>query len=109
MHSMIETHAHGLEPAIDQGGNILCRLKRRKGVAFQNFMGSSNLPVGQDGVYDAFVEAVTESVGKLKLGSGMDPSTTLGPLINDRGVQRVRAPLHPADSGTPVRLALLCL
>ena len=58
-------------------------------------------------MYDAFVEAVTESVGKLKLGSGMDPRTTLGPLINDRGVQRVRTPLHPADSLTPVRLALL--
>lgn len=58
----------------------------------------NGVPVGQDGVYDAFVEAVTESVGKLKLGSGMDPSTTLGPLINDRGVQRVRSPLHPVDS-----------
>ena len=53
-----------------------------------------SLPVEQDGVYDAFVEAVTESVGKLKLGSGMDPSTTLGPLINDKGVQRVRTPWH---------------
>ncbi len=48
----------------------------------------------QDGVYDAFVDAVTERVGKLKLGSGMDPRTTLGPLINDKGVQRVRILAH---------------
>jgi hypothetical protein len=44
----------------------------------------------QAGVYDAFVEAATERVGKLKLGSGLDPHTTLGPLINARAVDRVR-------------------
>ena len=47
----------------------------------------------QAGVYDAFVEAATERVGKLKLGSGLDPHTTLGPLINARAVDRVRARL----------------
>ena len=46
-------------------------------------------------MYDAFVEAVTERVSKLKLGSGMDPHTTLGPLINARGVDRVRPTLRP--------------
>lgn len=43
----------------------------------------------QDGVYDAFTEAVTEKVRKLKQGPGLDPSTTLGPLINDAAVERV--------------------
>ena len=48
----------------------------------------------QEGIYDAFEEAVTKKVGELKSGGGLDPSTTLGPLIGHAAVDRVR-PRHP--------------
>ena len=44
----------------------------------------------QEGIYDAFTEAVTKKVGDFKQGGGLDPSTTLGPLINHPAVERVR-------------------
>lgn len=44
----------------------------------------------QDGIYDKFAEAVTEKVKKLKQGPGLDPASTLGPLINTAAVERVR-------------------
>ena len=44
----------------------------------------------QEGIYDAFTEAVTKKVGEFKQGGGLDPSTTLGPLINHPAVERVR-------------------
>lgn len=50
----------------------------------------SRLP-GQEGVYDAFVEAMVAAVKKLKMGGGMDTSTTLGPLISPGAVDRVSA------------------
>lgn len=44
----------------------------------------------QEGIYDAFTEAVTKKVGEFKQGGGLDPSTTLGALINHPAVERVR-------------------
>ncbi len=44
----------------------------------------------QEGIYDAFVDAVTKKVGEFKQGGGLDPSTTLGPLIGHSAVDRVR-------------------
>ena len=43
----------------------------------------------QEGIFDEFSEAVVEKVNKLKLGGGMDPNTTLGPLISQAAVERV--------------------
>ena len=43
----------------------------------------------QEGIYEEFVKAVTKKVGEFKQGGGMDPSTTLGPLINPAAVDRV--------------------
>ena len=43
----------------------------------------------QEGIYDEFVKAVTKIVGEFKQGGGMDPATTLGPLINPAAVDRV--------------------
>ena len=44
----------------------------------------------QEGIYNAFEEAVTKKVGEFKQGGGLDPSTTLGPLIGHSAVDRVR-------------------
>ena len=43
----------------------------------------------QEGVYDAFTRAVTKLVAGYQLGNGLEDSTTLGPLISDKAVQRV--------------------
>ena len=44
----------------------------------------------QEGIYDDFVDAVTKKVGEFKQGGGLDPSTTLGPLIGHKAVEHVR-------------------
>ena len=43
----------------------------------------------QDGIYDEFAELVTALVNKMKLGNGLDSSTTFGPLISQAGLDRV--------------------
>jgi acyl-CoA reductase-like NAD-dependent aldehyde dehydrogenase len=40
-------------------------------------------------VYDEVVGAVVEEAGKLQLGPGLDPTTTLGPLVSDEQLDRV--------------------
>ena len=45
--------------------------------------------MAQEGIYDAFEKAVTKKVGEFKQGGGLDPSTTLGPLIGHSAVDRV--------------------
>ncbi|KAK9907600.1 hypothetical protein WJX75_006819 [Coccomyxa subellipsoidea] len=50
----------------------------------------------QDGIYDEFTKAVTEKVKKLKQGPGLDPSITLGPLINSAAVERVQGHVDDA-------------
>jgi Aldehyde dehydrogenase family len=44
----------------------------------------------QDAVYEEFAEAVTSLVRKVRLGGGMEAATTLGPLISQAAVERVR-------------------
>ncbi|MGD9663907.1 MAG: NAD-dependent succinate-semialdehyde dehydrogenase [Novosphingobium sp.] len=50
----------------------------------------------QDGVYDAFVSKLAERVGALRLGSGMEEGTEIGPLIDDKAVAKVEE--HLADA-----------
>ncbi|MCB8883743.1 NAD-dependent succinate-semialdehyde dehydrogenase [Acidisoma cellulosilytica] len=45
----------------------------------------------QEGVYDAFVEEFATRAAALKLGSGLDSETKMGPLINDRRVKAVES------------------
>jgi succinate-semialdehyde dehydrogenase/glutarate-semialdehyde dehydrogenase len=54
----------------------------------------------QDGVYDEFVEKLTELVGSFQLGDGMDAVTTHGPLVNETAVADVDAMVKDAlDKG----------
>ena len=54
----------------------------------------------QDGVYDDFVEKLTELVGGFQLGDGMDAGTTHGPLVNETAVADVDAMVKDAlDKG----------
>ena len=50
----------------------------------------------QSGVYDAFAEKLTAAVGKLKVGNGMEPGVTQGPLINAAALAKVEE--HIADA-----------
>ncbi len=50
----------------------------------------------QDGVYDAFAEKLKAAVEALKVGNGMEPGVTQGPLINADAVLKVEE--HIADA-----------
>ena len=41
-------------------------------------------------VFDEVVAGLTAEAGKLKIGHGLDPSTTLGPLVSDEQYQKVQ-------------------
>jgi succinate-semialdehyde dehydrogenase/glutarate-semialdehyde dehydrogenase len=43
----------------------------------------------QDGIYDAFAAELGKAVGALKIGNGMEPGVTQGPLINAAAVAKV--------------------
>ncbi len=50
----------------------------------------------QAGIYDAFAAKLTEAVGKLQVGSGLEASSTTGPLISDAAVDKVQSHLKDA-------------
>ena len=50
----------------------------------------------QDGVYDAFATKLQTAVEALKVGNGMEPGVTQGPLINAEAVAKVEE--HIADA-----------
>src|SRR5204863_2783026 len=42
-------------------------------------------------VYGSFVEAMVEKARAIRLGSGLDPETTMGPVVSREQLERVRA------------------
>lgn len=56
----------------------------------------SNRLYVQAGVYDEFVEKLAKAAAALKVGSGLDPDTQQGPLIDDNAVAKVEE--HIADA-----------
>jgi succinate-semialdehyde dehydrogenase / glutarate-semialdehyde dehydrogenase len=53
----------------------------------------------QDGVYDAFVAKLAERVETMKIGYAMDEGTQVGPLIDDKAVEKVEEHLQDALAG----------
>ncbi len=49
-----------------------------------------------DKVYDAFVDKLAAAVGSLRLGDGMTEGTTIGPLIDEKAVAKVREHIEDA-------------
>lgn len=49
-------------------------------------------------IYALFASRLADSVSKFRVGSGFDPETTYGPLINSRGVDKVRRHVEDAVS-----------
>ena len=50
----------------------------------------------QDGVYEQFADKLVAAVAKLKVGNGVEPGVTQGPLIDEKAVQKVEQ--HVADA-----------
>src|SRR5688500_1527590 len=50
----------------------------------------------QSGIYDAFVKGFAERTEKVKVGSGLDPDTKMGPLANQRRPDAVGALIEDA-------------
>ena len=50
----------------------------------------------QDSVYDAFAAKLAERVSKLKIGNGLEPGVTIGPMIDSNAITKVEE--HIADA-----------
>jgi succinate-semialdehyde dehydrogenase/glutarate-semialdehyde dehydrogenase len=50
---------------------------------------SANRILVQDGIYDAYLERLTEAVTKLKVGAGTAAGVSIGPLIDEPGFDKV--------------------
>jgi succinate-semialdehyde dehydrogenase / glutarate-semialdehyde dehydrogenase len=50
----------------------------------------------QDGIYDAFMQALTVAVKKMRVGNGLEGETEQGPLINEAALTKVE--LHVEDA-----------
>ncbi len=50
----------------------------------------------QAGIYDQFVERLASRVNDLRLGSGLDKETDLGPLIDEQAVSKVQSHIDDA-------------
>jgi succinate-semialdehyde dehydrogenase/glutarate-semialdehyde dehydrogenase len=50
---------------------------------------SANRILVQDGVYDEFVTRLVDAVAGLKVGSGLEPETKVGPLIEQQALDKV--------------------
>jgi succinate-semialdehyde dehydrogenase/glutarate-semialdehyde dehydrogenase len=56
----------------------------------------TNRIYAQSGIYDRFVQSLARRTAALRVGSGLDEATDLGPLIDDAAVAKVQA--HIADA-----------
>src|SRR5690606_22026995 len=52
----------------------------------------------QDGIFDAFAKKLTAAVKKLRVGNGLEEGVQVGPLINQKGLEKVKA--HVSDALT---------
>ena len=52
----------------------------------------------QEGIHDRFVARMKEEVAKFKVGNGLDEGVTMGPLINENAVKKVREHVEDALS-----------
>ncbi|QTF92910.1 NAD-dependent succinate-semialdehyde dehydrogenase [Halomonas sp. BM-2019] len=50
----------------------------------------------QSGIYDAFVERLAQRTAELNVGIGTEPGVEVGPLINDKAVEKVEAHINDA-------------
>jgi len=51
----------------------------------------------QNGIYDAFCDALTKKVEGFKVGTGFDEGVTHGPVIHDRAVDKIESHVKDAE------------
>ena len=69
---------------------------------------SANRVFVQDRIYESFASKLAKAMEKdLKLGNGLDIGTTLGPLINERAVNKVSFELEPIFGCSTILLSSL--
>jgi succinate-semialdehyde dehydrogenase/glutarate-semialdehyde dehydrogenase len=82
-----------LDAAVE--GAIMCKFRN----AGQTCVCANRIYV-QDGVYDAFLEKFQAAIGRLKVGNGAEAGVNVGPLIDEKGVEKVEEHLKDAvDKG----------
>ena len=72
-------------------GAIVCKFRN----AGQTCVCANRIYV-QDGVYDAFAEKLAAKVSQMKVGDGAEAGVEIGPLIEEAGIDKVRAHLDDA-------------
>src|SRR5215468_1897087 len=72
-----------LESAV--AGTVLCKYRNSGQTCI-----SANRILVQEGIYDAYLEALVKAVTKLKVGAGTEPDVNVGPLVDDAGFAKVR-------------------
>ncbi len=81
-------------------GAILCKFRN----AGQTCICANRILV-QDGVYDVFAQKLIEAVAQLKIGNGLDPTSTQGPLIDANAVEKVESFIADAtDNGAKIAI-----
>jgi succinate-semialdehyde dehydrogenase/glutarate-semialdehyde dehydrogenase len=72
-------------------GALLCKFRNSGQTCI-----SANRIYVQDSVHDAFVEKLSAAAAALPVGSGLDPQTKVGPLIEQQAIDKVTR--HVADA-----------
>lgn len=73
-----------------------------KGLMISKFRNSGQTCVcvnrifAQDGIYDEFVKKLSAAVAGLKVGNGLDEDIQVGPLINEKGLNKVKHHIEDA-------------
>jgi succinate-semialdehyde dehydrogenase / glutarate-semialdehyde dehydrogenase len=78
-----------LEAAV--AGALLCKYRNSGQTCI-----SANRIYVQDAVYEAFLERLAAAASRLAVGSGLDPETKVGPLIERSAIEKVQR--HVADA-----------
>jgi succinate-semialdehyde dehydrogenase / glutarate-semialdehyde dehydrogenase len=59
----------------------------------------------QDKIYDEFVAKLSGAIAKLRVGNGLDKDVEIGPLINEKGLNKVKHHIQDAvDKGAKVNI-----
>ena len=76
-------------------GALLCKYRNTGQTCI-----SANRILVQSGIHDAFVERLAAAAGQLKVGNGLDPAVSIGPLIEPAGLAKVeRHVANAIDNG----------
>ncbi|MCK5910614.1 MAG: aldehyde dehydrogenase family protein, partial [Caulobacter sp.] len=59
----------------------------------------ANRLIVQSGIHDAFVARLAEKVAAMKVGAGTGEGVQIGPLINEKAIQKVEALVREAVAG----------